>query len=87
MSVPCGEATAPHSPQKVCTTRSVPRTTLRRLIRDYQVQRAQLEARQTDHNSTHLFRQTLQLQARILTMVIDDLEALGAGAAGRLDHG
>lgn len=87
MSAKSGKATAPRSPARAPTIRVVPDTALHRLIRDYQDRRARLEARQTDHYASGLFRQTLQLQARTLTMVISDLEALAAGKPGRLDCG
>lgn len=87
MNAPSGKATATPSRQKGSTIRLVPETSLRCLLRDYQERRARLEAQQTDRHASSLFRRTLQLQARTLTMVIDDLEALCAGKPGRLGRG
>ena len=87
MNVPSGKATAPLSRQKGLMILSVSESALRHLIHDYQYRRAQLEQQQTDQHASSLFRRTLQLQARTLTMVINDLEALAAGKPGRLGRG
>ena len=87
MSARFGNATVQPSMPKGSMILSVSESALRRLIHDYQHRRAQLEQQQTEQHASSLFRRTLQLQARTLTMVINDLEALAAGRPGRLGRG
>lgn len=88
MNTPHGLRTAKHSRRKVSVTRVVPAPSLQPLIWDYQARRARLERQQTDPHTPGLFRRTLRLQARTLTMVIEDLMALAENRPGRLDrHG
>ncbi len=85
MSKPFGTATAPHSRRNILPIRVVADFALRRLIRDYRERRARLEKEQTNQYASDLYRMALRLQARTLSMVINDLDALAEGRPGRLD--